>query len=246
MLLSYIVVFSLLGSVGAVAGAALLLLFPERTRKTLLPCLLSYATGTLLGAAFLGMIPKGVEQAAPLPVTSTVLAGIVVFFVLEKIVVWRHCHDANCEVHGSAGPLILIGDAFHNFVDGFVIAAAFLTSIPLGIAASLAVIAHEVPQEVGDFAILLDNGYSRPRALMLNTLSSLPTLPGALLAYISLAATMKAVPYILAISAASFIYIAVADLVPSLHRQAGLLAGVRQLLLILAGIATIAVFQFAH
>ena len=123
--------------------------------KTFLPCLLSYATGTLLGAAFLGMIPKGVQQATAWSVSSTVLAGIVLFFFLEKMVIWRHCHETECEVHGSAEPLILIGDAFHNFVHGFVIAAAFLTSIPLGIAASLAVIAHEVPQEVGDFAILL-------------------------------------------------------------------------------------------
>jgi zinc and cadmium transporter len=149
--------FSVLGSVGAIAGAALLLFFQEGTRKILLPCLLSYAIGTLLGAAFLGMIPNALEQNTALAISGTVLAGIVIFFVLEKIIIWRHCHEVECEAHGSAGPLILIGDAFHNFVDGFVIAAAFLTSVPLGIAASLAVIAHEIPQEVGDFAILLEN-----------------------------------------------------------------------------------------
>jgi zinc and cadmium transporter len=215
-------------------------------RKILLPCLLSFATGTLLGAAFLGMIPKGVQQATVLSVSSTVLAGIVLFFFLEKMIIWRHCHDAECEVHSSAGPLILIGDAFHNFVDGFVIAAAFLTSIPLGIAASLAVIAHEVPQEVGDFAILLESGYSRTRALALNMLSSLTTLPGAVIAYYFLGATMEAVPYILALSAASFIYIAIADLVPSLHRQIGLKPALRQLILVLAGIGTIALFRLTH
>jgi zinc and cadmium transporter len=246
MLLSWIIVFSILGSVGAIIGAASLLSFPAQTRKTLLPMLLSYATGTLLGAAFLGMIPKAVQQATTLSVSSTVLGGIILFFFLEKIIIWRHCHDAECEVHSSAGPLILIGDAFHNFVDGFVIAAAFLTSIPLGIAASLAVIAHEIPQEVGDFAILLESGYSRLRALIFNTLSSLATLPGAIIAYFFLGTTMEAVPYILAISAASFIYIAIADLVPSMHRQIGLMSAVQQLLLILAGIATIAYFQFVH
>ncbi len=246
MILTWIIVFSILGSVGAIIGAALLLTFPARMRKTLLPCLLSYATGTLLGAAFLGMIPKGMQQAPALSVSSTVLGGIVLFFFLEKMVIWRHCHDAECEVHSSAGPLILIGDAFHNFVDGFVIAAAFLTSIPLGIAASLAVIAHEIPQEVGDFAILLESGYSRTRAMVLNMLSSLTTLPGAVIAYFFLGATMEAVPYILAISAASFIYIAVADLVPSLHHQIGFKSALRQLLLILAGIGTIAYFQFMH
>ncbi len=246
MLLGWIIAFSILGSVGAIAGAALLLLFPEGTRRTLLPCLLSYATGTLLGAAFLGMIPNALQQATPIAISGTVLVGIVLFFVLEKIVIWRHCHDTECEVHSSAGPLILIGDAFHNFVDGFVIAAAFLTSVPLGIAASLAVIAHEIPQEVGDFAILLENGYSRTRALILNSLSSLTTLPGAVIAYFFLGATREAVPFILALSAASFIYIAIADLVPSLHRQTGLKAALMQFVLMLAGIGTIAIFQLMH
>jgi len=246
MLLIWILVFSVLGSVGAIAGAALMLLFPEGTRKTLLPCLLSYATGTLLGAAFLGMIPKALQQAMPLAISSTVLAGIIIFFMLEKIIIWRHCHDSECEVHGAAGPLILIGDAFHNFVDGFVIAAAFITSVPLGIAASLAVIAHEIPQEVGDFAILLENGYSRTRALALNTLSSLTTLPAAVIAYFFLGTVQEAVPFILALSAASFIYIAIADLVPGLHRQVGLRPAIMQLILVLAGIATISLFQLAH
>jgi len=246
MLLAWIIVFSILGSVGAIAGAALLLLFPQGTRKILLPCLLSYATGTLLGAAFLGMIPHGLQQATPIAISGTVLAGIVLFFTLEKLIIWRHCHDAECEVHRAAGPLILIGDAFHNFVDGFVIAAAFLTSIPLGIAASLAVIAHEVPQEVGDFAILLENGYSKTRALLLNILSSLATLPGAVIAYFFLGATREAVPFILALSAASFIYIAIADLVPILHRQIGITSTLRQLGLMLAGIGTIALFKLVH
>lgn len=240
----WIFVFSLLGSVGAIGGAALILLFPDTMRKRLLPCLLSYATGTLLGAAFLGMIPKSMQQAPPLNISITILAGIVMFFLLEKILLWRHCHDEDCEIHSQAGPLILIGDAFHNFVDGLVIAAAFLTSIPMGIATSLAVIAHEIPQEVGDFAILLHSGYEKMRALVLNFLSSLTTLLGATAAYYFLAETRQLVPYILAVSAASFIYIAVADLVPGLHKSTGLKATVLQVTLILAGIGTIALFRF--
>lgn len=243
-MLLWIIVFSILGSAGAVAGAALFLFFPERIRKGLVPCLISYATGTLLGAAFLGMIPAGLKQAPAITVTTTVLAGMVLFFVLEKLVLWRHCHDSGCEVHGRAAPLILIGDAFHNFVDGAVIAVAFLTSIPLGISTALAVIAHEVPQEVGDFAILLDSGYSRAKALVLNGLSSITTLPGALIAYFWLAETREAVPCILAISAASFIYIATADLIPTLHQQVALAVSLRQLVLLLAGIGTIAFFHF--
>lgn len=242
-MLLWLIGFSVLGSVGAVAGAALLLFFPEGIRKVFVPYLISYATGTLLAAAFLGMIPAGLKLAPVVAVTATVLAGMVLFFVLEKLVLWRHCHDSACEVHGRAAPLILIGDAFHNFVDGVVIAAAFLTSIPLGVAASLAVIAHEIPQEVGDFAILLDNGYRRMKALILNGLSAAATLPGAVLAYFWLGETRAAVPYILALSAASFIYIAAADLIPGLHRQVTTAASLRQLVLLLAGIGTIAIFH---
>jgi zinc and cadmium transporter len=243
MTFAWIIIFSLLGSIGAVAGAALMLLFSEGIRKVLVPNLISYATGTLLGAAFLGMSPAGIKQAPVSAITSTVLAGIVLFFILEKIVLWRHCHDEECEVHGQAAPLILIGDAFHNFVDGVVIAAAFLTSIPLGMTVALAVIAHEVPQEVGDFGILLSNGYSRMKAFVLNTLSAAATLPGAVMAYFWLGESQKAVPYILGLSAASFIYIATADLIPNLHQRASLGSSIRQLILMLMGIGTIAVFH---
>jgi zinc and cadmium transporter len=242
-MLLWILAFSLLGSIGAVSGAALMLLFPDKVRRILVPSLVSYATGTLLGAAFLGMIPASLKQAPAGPISGTVLAGMVLFFVLEKFVLWHHCHDDQCEAHGNAGPLILIGDAFHNFVDGVVIAAAFLTSIPLGIAAALAVVAHEVPQELGDFAILLDSGYGRMKALVLNQLSAAATLPGAVAAYFWLGEMRGAVPYILAFAAASFIYIATADLIPGLHRQVSLAASLRQLAFLVCGIGTIALFH---
>jgi zinc and cadmium transporter len=243
MLLAWIVVFSVIGSVGALAGAALMLSFPDRVRDSLLPALLGYATGTLLGAAFLGMIPRAMAGQNPSAISSTILAGIVAFFILEKLVIWRHAHDQDIDSATATGPLILVGDAFHNFVDGIVIAGAFLTSIPLGISVSLAVVAHEIPQEVGDFAILLDNGYSRTRALALNLLSSLATLPGALIGFFFLAEATAVLPFILALSAASFIYIAIADLVPGLARQGGLRVNLIQLLLLFSGIATIAFLQ---
>lgn len=242
-MLSWIITFSLLGSVASVGGAALFLFFPEGMRRTLIPYLISYATGTLLGAAFLGMIPHALVHAGSRQILSAVLIGIILFFLLEKLVLWRHCHNRECDIHGTAGPLMLFGDAFHNFVDGVVIAGAFLTSIPLGVATSLAVIAHEVPQEVGDFGILLDSGYSRQSALLYNLLSSLATLPGALIAFLSLEETKGIIPYILAISAASFIYIAMADLVPRLHQRMGMGDGVRQLALLLAGVGTILFFH---
>ena len=246
MIILWIFIFSLLGSIGAIAGAALMLALPAVIRGRLLPYLISYATGTLLGAAFLGMIPAALEQSAAREILTTVLAGIVLFFILEKLVLWRHCHDSECMVHSQAAPLILVGDAFHNFVDGVVIAAAFLISIPLGVGTAIAVIAHEVPQEIGDFAILLESGYSRYKALVLNTLSAATTLPGAILAYFWLENTRTLVPYILALSAASFIYIATADLVPNLHRRVKLKDALHQIALILLGIGTIALLRVGH
>lgn len=246
MLILWVMGFSVLGSLGAIAGAALLLLLPVMVRGRLVPYLISYATGTLLGAAFLAMVPAALEQAPAQAVLATVLAGIILFFVLEKLVLWRHCHELDCEAHGQAAPLILVGDAFHNFVDGVMIATAFLVSIPLGVTTAIAVIAHEVPQEVGDFAILLDSGYSRSRALVLNTLSASTTLPGALAAYLWLAETRSLLPYVLAVSAASFIYIATADLVPALHRRVTLKDSLTQVVLLLLGIGTILFIHSRH
>ncbi len=245
-MIGWIVPFALLGSLGAIAGAALLLLLPARLRQRLVSALVGYATGALLAAAFLGMIPAALAEAPAQTVMTSILAGLLLFFVLEKLVLWRHCHDADCELHGRPGPLILFGDAFHNFVDGVVIAAAFLTSVPLGIATAIAVVAHELPQEMGEFAILLDSGYSRGRALALNALSASATLPGAVIGYFWLDSARDAVPVMLAISAASFIYVATADLIPHLHRHVSPLAGLRQFLLLLAGIGTIALLRFGH
>jgi zinc and cadmium transporter len=246
MVLAWVIVCALAGSVGAAAGAGLLLAFPTAIRQALVPALIGYAAGVLLGAALLGMIPTALARAPEAAILPTVLAGLVLFFVLEKLVLWRHCHDGRCEAHGRAAPLILIGDAFHNFVDGVVIAAAFLVSVPLGIGTAVAVIAHEVPQEVGDFAILLDSGYGRARAFWLNLLSSVATLPGALAGYYWMAQASQAIPFILALSAASFVYIALADLIPALHRRMTLTDSLVQLALLLAGIGTIALMRLGH
>lgn len=237
-----IIIFSLLGSIGSLVGACLLFVFPDRARLTLIPSLISYATGTLLASAFLGMIPKALSTAPSSSILSMVLFGMIFFFLLEKLVIWRHCHDQNCEVHSNAGSLILLGDAFHNFVDGVVICAAFLTNSSLGLATALAVIAHEVPQETGDFAILLGSGYSKKAAFAYNFLSSITTLPGSLLSYFWLKSTQVAIPYILAISAASFIYIAAADLIPHLHKKTDLRSGIVQFFLLLCGVGTIVFF----
>jgi zinc and cadmium transporter len=206
----------------------------------------SYATGTLLGSAFLGMIPRALHHASPAWISMALLGGIMLFFLLEKIVIWRHCHDEACETHSRAGPLILIGDAFHNFVDGTVVAVAFLSDLHLGLVTSVAVIAHEVPQEMGDFAILLESGYTRQKALLYNLLSSITSLFGAMLAYSYLKTIQALVPFVLALSAASFIYIALADLIPGLHRTIEFKNSFIQLVLLLSGIGTVAFLVLHH
>lgn len=247
MVLTWIVGFAFLGSVAAIGGAASFLLFPQAVRERLVPILVSYATGTLLGAALLGLLTDALGRSRPEIMMATVLAGLILFFVLERIVIWRHCHVVGrCEVHKTAGYLILIGDALHNFVDGIVIATAFLSSVPLGIAVGLAVFVHEVPQEVGDFAILLDNGFTRPQALRWNLVSGAATVPGALAGYIGLQQVSIVMPYVLALSAASFLYIGLADLIPGLQGRIGAEPGVTQFLVMLMGIGTIILLRTLH
>jgi len=252
-LLSWIIIFSLVGGVLSVFAASFFLLLPEKLRVRGLPHFVSFAIGALLGAAFLALLPHAMSVNTNLDfheVGMTVLIGILVFFMLEKMVLWRHCHSDHCEAHTphdafekgsqhSTVSLILVGDGLHNFVDGILIAAAFLTDIHLGVVTSLAVAAHEIPQEVGDFAILLHSGMSRVKALLMNILSSLSTLLGALLAYFGLNELQGVIPYILAIAASSFIYVAMADLLPGLHKKTQFFETVKQIALIVAGIATI-------
>jgi zinc and cadmium transporter len=238
MMLTYIILFGLAGSVGAVLGAAILILLGKRV-TAIIPYILSYAIGTLLSAALLRMLPKAMATLHPATTMQYLLAGLLLFFLLEKIVIWRHCHDPHCDAHSASGVLILIGDAFHNFTDGIVIATAFMVSIPFGIAISLAIIAHEIPQEIGDFAILLDADFPTGRAVVYNLCSALPTLPGAVMAYYSLAHVQQFIPCILVLSASSFLYIALVDLMPTTHKYASWQASVVQCILILAGIGTI-------
>jgi len=246
MLLTYIILFSLLGSISAIVLASLFLLFPEHIRKIVIPALISYATGTLLGAAFLGLIPHAAEQLHVYDLSITILCGIMFFFILEKLVLWRHCHKSHCDVHTAAGPLILIGDAFHNFVDGVVITAAFMTSVPLGIATAISVASHEIPQEVGDFAILLESKYSIKKAFGLNIISGLTAVIGALIAFVFMKQVSTVIPYIMGLSAASFIYIAIGDLIPGLNTPRKLKESLIQIVLMILGIITIASFHATH
>lgn len=243
--LSWILAVSLAGGVLSVLAAASLGLAAGTQRVGIL---ISYAIGALLGAAFLEILPHALEHGDPHRTAATVLFGILAFFVLEKLVLWRHCHHDHCEAHeahrpahdhGRSGFLILVGDTFHNFVDGILIAAAFLENTELGIVTALAIIAHEIPQEVGDYLILLHSGYSKLRALAFNLLSSLATVVGALLAYFALEGLEEWIPSLLGLAAASMIYVAVADLIPGLHKRTELRATLQQVLLIGLGVASI-------
>ena len=280
------VIACLLGGVLSVSVAAL---FALNARKHWVPLLVSYAIGALLAAVFLEILPHAIETSPNVEaMTATMLLGILLFFALEKLVLWRHCHGEHCEMHamhdeahcpelhpeqkavkvlqgaikfrpvsaktpqvfshhhhahdgGRSGMMIMIGDTFHNFVDGVLICAAFMVDIKVGLVTALAIIAHEIPQEVGDFLILLHSGYSKRKAFLFNIASSLATLAGGLLAYLGLNLVQHWVPYILSLAAASMLYVAVADLIPGLHKRTALRDTLLQLLLITLGVASVAI-----
>ena len=252
---AWILFASVLGGVLSVALAAV---FALAARASWIPSLVSFAIGALLGAAFLEILPSAFEGARNFhSLAATVLAGILGFFVLEKLVLWRHCHVEDCEAHdpheheseakggghghdhGRSGMLILVGDSFHNFVDGILIAAAFIQSTQLGIVTAAAVIAHEIPQEMGDFVILLHSGYSKMKALALNLLSGLAMVMGAMLGYFALQSLQEWVTTLLAVAAASMIYVAVADLIPGLHKRPDIKSTIQQVILIGLGVGVI-------
>lgn len=276
--LAWIIATCLLGGTMSVLIAAF---FALNAQRKWVPMLVSYAIGALLAAVFLEILPHAFEVAPSVEaMTGTVLFGILLFFTLEKLVLWRHCHGDHCEAHamhdeahcpdnkpksgfkftpvhehmpsitahhhhdhahddGRSGMMIMIGDTFHNFVDGILIAAAFMVDTQVGLVTAIAIIAHEIPQEVGDFLILLHSGYSKKQALLFNLFSSLATMVGGLIAYAALQTVQSWVPYILSLAAASMLYVAVADLIPGLHKRTAMKDTVMQISLIFLGVASI-------
>ena len=237
---------SLVGGVFSVLVAGSVLAVRPALLDLALPRLVSFSTGSLLGAALLGMIPHAAKELPVASMTPVVLGGLLTFFVLEKLLVWRHCHKNHCDVHASSGPLLLLGDAFHNFVDGVVIAGAFLGSTSLGISVALSTVAHEVPQELGEFMVYLRGGYTRRRALVLNSMTSLTTVLGAVLGYGFVSQMRNAGPYLLAFAAAGFLYVALADLVPAQRARVGLWLTFLDLLLVATGIGVVALCAQSH
>jgi zinc and cadmium transporter len=249
--LPWIVTATLLGGVLSAALASAFLLLPAARRNAALPQMISFATGAMLAAALLDLLPDALAAAGPAHVQlvgACELAGIGLFFVLEKLVLWRHSHSEDLDEidqlrRQAAGWIVLFGDGMHNAFDGVLIAAAFLTDVRLGLVTTLAITAHEIPQELGDLAVLLHAGMSPVRAMVFNLASSLTSIIGGLIGYFALRHTLGVLPYAVAVAAASLIYVAVADLIPGLHRRVDLRGGIWQVLLIGAGVAVIVAAQ---
>ena len=253
-MLFWIIVFTALGGMLSAVLAGGVLLAPATFRRKTIPYLVSFATGALLGAALLGLLPHAIEEAGTdnlHRIGVAVLGGILLFFILEKMVLWRHCHFDDCEAHGpsdhhrnqSTAQMILVGDGLHNFLDGLLIGAAFLTDFELGVVTTTAVVAHEIPQEIGDVAVLLEAGYSKAKVMLLNVLVNVTTVVGGVIAWAWLDQAEAVRPYVIAVAASSFLYVAVADLIPGLHRKVGGFASVTQVLFIGLGVAVI---YFSH
>ncbi|HYM28058.1 MAG TPA: ZIP family metal transporter [Steroidobacteraceae bacterium] len=276
-LLLQIMLCAAFGGIASAAFAIVFLWVPEEKSARILPHFVSFATGALLGAALLALLPEAVERAGTAgahAIGVALVIGLGVFFVIEKLVLWWHAHAHEngvsgahyCPQHADAvapahhrhetpghggaghvhdrdrasGVLVLVGDSLHNALDGVLIAAAFLSNESLGFMTTFAVAAHEIPHRVGDFAILVQAGLSRQRALLLNLATGIASVVGALAAFVGLRNTMGALPYALAVAAAGFLYIAVAGLIPGLHRRADPRTSAIQVVLIGAGIAVIA------
>ncbi len=236
MVFWYVMGATLVVCLVSLVGVASFWVKPRTMRKALM-FLVAFSAGALMGGAFLHLLPEAVEEIGAEWFGVVFLASFALFFVLERLVHWHHCHEAgHCEVHSFAY-MNLVGDAIHNFVDGVIIAASFVVSVPLGFTTTLAVIAHEVPQEIGDFGVLVYAGFSKTKALAYNFLSSLTAMAGALIGYYLSGSVAGLVPYLLPVAAGSFVYIASSDLIPELHKEPRLSKALKSFAFFLLGIA---------
>jgi zinc and cadmium transporter len=192
----------------------------DKILQKILLWLVGFAAGALIGGAFLHLIPEAVESNGIASIGLWTIIGFAGFFLIERVLYWRHCHKyGKCEVHMFTY-MNLLGDGIHNFIDGLIIAAGFVVSIPLGIAATIAIIAHEIPQEIGDFGVLVYGGFSKLKALFFNFLSAITAVIGAIVGVFLAGTTESFIPLLLAFAAGGFIYIASSDLIPELHKEA--------------------------
>jgi zinc and cadmium transporter len=216
-----IMLASFLGSVFALIGGVFLLWREDLARKFSLT-LVSFATGSLIGVAFFDLLPEALAESEYPKVAIAVVLGLLTVFFLEKTLTWHHCHDnEECDVHHVSTSMVMVGDSLHNFIDGLAIALSFAVDARVGIATSIAVFFHEVPQEIGDFGTLLHAGYTRKQVLLFNIFTALLTFAGALIGYLFLPVIGPFLPLLLAFTAGSFLYIAMSDLMPELRHPRG-------------------------
>lgn len=240
---TYAFISVILVSLVSFIGVATLGLRVERLKKILL-FLVSFAAGALLGDVFLHLVPELAEEGFALSLSFMVLGGIGFSFVVEKFIHWRHCHIPTTKEHvHPVATMNLIGDGLHNFIDGVIIGASYLVSVPAGVATTVAVFLHEIPQEIGDFGVLLHAGYTRKKALLMNFLLALTALLGVIL--VSLMGDIERfVPFLIAFAAGNFVYIAGSDLIPELHKETGLRSAFYQFIALVLGVAVMALLLF--
>ncbi len=234
-LLFWIIGSTTLVSLISLVGAATLFM-KERLLERVLLAFVGFSAGTLMGGAFLDLLPEALEHSESVGIFSYLIVGFTLFFLLEKFLYWRHCHRGRCDVHAFTY-LNLIGDGIHNLLDGLVIAASFVANLQLGFVTTFAVISHEVPQELGDFGILVYGGFSRSRALVFNFLSGLTAVLGALIGYLLFPYAGNLSALLLPFAAGGFIYISGSDLIPELHRETDAKKSILSFAFFLAGIA---------
>lgn len=226
-----VLIVSLLSLLGLIAFP-----FGEKKIKKFLIWAVAFAGGTLLGDAFFHLVPEAYKNGGGVEIAFSILGGILAFFVLEKFIHWHHCHEINCEEHNQTfSYVIMFGDAAHNFIDGMIIAGSFLVSIPIGIATTTAVILHEIPHEVGDFASMLHGGFSKQKALLYNFLAGIVAIFGALIVLVLDKNIVDLTSYLIPFAAGGFIYVASADIIPELHKSTKVSHSVLQLFCIIAG-----------
>ncbi|MBP7943309.1 MAG: ZIP family metal transporter [Polynucleobacter sp.] len=255
VLQSILLVTALAGTVSVLVAAS----FSLSLLSKMVHSMVSVSVGILLATALLHSLPEAFTMPGVNPqlLFATLLAGLLGFFLLEKIALLRHSHHHegdghdhhhghDAEVAGRSGWMILVGDGLHNFVDGVLIAAAFMADYQVGIFTAIAIIAHEIPQEIGDFIVLLNAGFTRTRALMYNLICGLSAVVGGVLAYFFLERAHAAMPYLLVIAASSFIYIAVSDLIPQMHRRPHWAESLRQTILIACGVGFVILLSLLH
>jgi zinc and cadmium transporter len=236
-MLSYILISTGLISLAALIGIFTLAMREQLLGKILL-FLVSLSAGALMGGAFIHLLPEAVEGLEPNTAFMIVLGSFIVFFLIEKVLRWRHCHKAEgeCDVH-TFGYINLMGDSVHNFIDGLIIAGAFLVDTSLGIVVAIAVALHEIPQEIGDFGVLLYSGFSKYKALLANFLVALTVVLGGIVGYYLSFWAEGVVPYLIPVAAGGFIYIAASDLLPEIRKEHSFKRSAASLAVFLLGIA---------